>query len=44
MADEPLFKKGKNRQITAFDLFGKKHKRWLNDFKFRSSAYGVLQN
>jgi ADP-ribose pyrophosphatase YjhB (NUDIX family) len=44
MADEPLFKKGKNKQITAFDLFDKKHKRWLNDFKFRPSAYGVLQN
>jgi len=42
MVDEPLLEKSKNRQITAFDLFGKKHKRWLNDFKFRPSAYGVL--
>lgn len=44
MTDEPLFKKGKNRQIIAFDLFGKKQKRWLNDFKFRPSAYGVLRD
>lgn len=44
MVEEPLFEKSKNRQITAFDLFGKKHKRWLNDFTFRPSAYGVLRN
>ena len=43
IVEEPLLEKSKNRQITAFDLFGKKHQRWLNDFKFRPSAYGVLR-
>ena len=43
MVEELLFTKLKNRQIIAFDLFGKKHKRWLNDFKFRPGAYGVLR-
>jgi ADP-ribose pyrophosphatase YjhB (NUDIX family) len=43
MTEEPLFKKVKNRQIIAFDILGKKHKRWLKNFKFRVSAYGVLR-
>lgn len=42
MINEPLFKKVKDRQITAFDLFGNKCKRHLINFKFRPSAYGVL--
>lgn len=41
--DEPLFKDVKDRQITAYDLFGKKCKRHLKNFKFRPSAYGILQ-
>jgi len=44
MAEEPLFKKSKNRQIVAFDFFGKKQKRLLNNFKFRPSAYGILRD
>lgn len=42
MFKEPLSKKIKNRQVIAFDLYGKKHKRWLKNFKFRPSVYGVL--
>lgn len=44
MKEEPLFKQTKNKQITAFDLFGKKHKRWLKDFKFRPSVHGLLRD
>lgn len=44
MKKEPLFEKVKNKQIIAFDLFGKRHKKWLNNFKFRPSAYGVLRD
>lgn len=40
---EPLFNKNPNKTITAYDLFGKKHKRNLNNFKFRASAYGILR-
>jgi ADP-ribose pyrophosphatase YjhB (NUDIX family) len=31
-----------NKNITAYDLFGKKHKRNLKNFKFRVSVYGIL--
>ena len=44
MSYEPLFKKCEDRQIIAFNLFGKKQKRWLNNFKFRLSVYGVLRD
>lgn len=44
MKEEPLFKKTKDKQIIAFDLFGTKHKRRLKNFKFRPSAYGVLRD
>ena len=40
---EPLFNKIPNKTITAYDLFGKKHKRSLKNFKFRASAYGILK-
>lgn len=40
---EPLFNKASNKTIFAYDLFGKKHKRKLNQFKFRVSAYGILK-
>jgi ADP-ribose pyrophosphatase YjhB (NUDIX family) len=39
---EPQIQKPKDRQVTAFDFFGKKHKRRLKNFKFRPGAYGVL--
>ncbi len=39
---EGLFIPTKNKTITAYDLFGKKHRRQLKNFKFRASAYGVL--
>lgn len=41
--EESFFVIKKNRQIIAFDLFGKKHKRWLKNFKFRPGVYGVLK-
>lgn len=44
MKEEPLFKQTKNKQIIAFDLFGKKHKRWLKNFKFRPSVHGILRD
>jgi len=43
MTNEPLFKSVKNKQIVAWDIFGQKHNRWLKDFKFRLSVYGVLK-
>lgn len=39
---EKLFTDPKNKIITAYDIFGKKHKRNLSNFKFRASVYGVL--
>lgn len=32
MKKEPLFKKVKNKQIIAFDLFGKRHKKMAQQF------------
>jgi len=34
--------KSSNKTVTAYDIFGKKHKRNLKDFKFRVSAYGIF--
>lgn len=39
---EPLFNPNPNKIIEVFDLFGKKHKRNLKNFKFRISVYGAL--
>lgn len=40
---EKLIEKVRNRSIIAHDLFGKKHKRWLKNFKFRPGAFGILR-
>jgi len=39
---EPLFNPKPDKVIEAYDLFNKKHKRNLKNFKFRVSVYGVL--
>ena len=39
---EPLFTKTKKMEIITYDLFGKKHKKNLKDFRFRISVYGIL--
>jgi len=39
---EPLFNPNPDKVIEVYDLFDKKHKRNLKNFKFRVSAYGVL--
>ncbi len=33
-----------SRIVTAYDLFDRKHKRNLKNFKFRVSVYGILMN
>ena len=40
---EKLIEKVRNRSIITHDLFGKKHKRWLKNFKFRPGAFGILR-
>jgi ADP-ribose pyrophosphatase YjhB (NUDIX family) len=40
---EKLIEKVRNRLIIAHDFFGKKHKRWLKNFKFRPGVFGVLK-
>lgn len=40
---QPLFAKIPNTKITAYDLFDKKHKRSLRNFKFRVGVYGILR-
>ena len=40
---EPLFKKAPNKIVIAYDLFDKKHKRPLRNFRFRVGAYGILK-
>jgi len=39
---EALFNPIPDKVITAYDLFDKKHKRNLRNFKFRVSVYGLL--
>lgn len=39
---EHLFNPNPDKVITAYDLFDKKHKRNLKNFKFRVGAYGIL--
>lgn len=39
---EKLFNPNPDKLITAYDLFEKKHKRNLKNFRFRVSVYGVL--
>lgn len=39
---KPLFNPNPDKVITAYDLFDRKHKRNLKNFKFRVSVYGVL--
>lgn len=39
---EPLFTKAPDKHVTAYDIFGKTHKRQLKNFKFRPSVYGLL--
>ena len=40
---EPLFKKPPKKIVIAYDLFGKKQKRPLGNFRFRVGAYGILK-
>ncbi len=40
---EPLFNSNPDKIIEVYDLFDKKHKRNLKNFRFRVSAYGILR-